>query len=136
MKTTHALVAAASIATSFLVSDAYAEKIVSESRLEKAVSVMHEIQPDGDIQGFVRNNSEQKIKDVELLVKYSFVWSSPDQQKPDNPSMAEYVTLKTELSPGEFMPFEYALGRTLEARDDGTYIPSVRVVAMTPYESE
>jgi len=127
-------VALASVALSATVHAAniVSETVVSRTELDKHVLTIEDIAPNGEINGFVKNTAAQRIDDIDLLVRYGWVWRTPDGHRSNDPSWAEYVHLDANgLEPGAALPFTYRPATPLPKREDGLFVPRVTVVAIT-----
>lgn len=83
----------------------------------------------GEIHGRLINKAAQPVRDVVLLIRYVWVWKSPDRRNTSAPERSFYYTVKREIPPGESIAFSYA-SPPLPARDDGYYDTEVSVARL------
>jgi hypothetical protein len=108
--------------------------VVSISAMDAAVSLSIDVREDGAIEGSLRNNTERKIGDVEILVEYAWIWAKDfDRDRVDDPGWSMTYTLPVEMTPGSSVPVNIAPTRALVDRDDGHYLISAKVVGYVRY---
>jgi len=128
----HVALASAALSATVHAATIVSETVVPRTELDKYVITIEDIAPNGEINGFVKNTSSQRISDIELLVRYGWVWRTPGGPHSDDPSWAEYIHVDAHgLEPGAALPFTYAPETPLPRRDDGLFVPRVTVVALT-----
>jgi hypothetical protein len=82
---------------------------------------------DGSVTGRLHNTSTAVIKDVKLLVTYTWYWNDERHPGDDNPGRSAYVAISGELPPGGSAPFNYTPNPLLPKRTDGTFKTTVGV---------
>ncbi len=102
--------------------------------IDRSVSVRDVTAEDGTISGVVVNNSGRLLQNVELLIRYGWMWNNEFSPGDDEPSRAVYYTLPEEIPPGGSVPFTYRPELPLPHRADGRFITSVQVVGFTQFE--
>ena len=62
------------------------------------------VQGDGTVTGEIRNNSKNTVRDVQLFIRYTWLWANEFHPGKDSPSAAFYPTVSGEIvrrdSPG------------------------------------
>lgn len=102
--------------------------------MDAAVSLSIDVREDGAIEGSLRNNTERKIGDVEILVEYAWIWAKDFAgDRVDDPGWSMTYTLPVEMTPGSSVPVNIAPTRALADRDDGHYLISAKVVGYVRY---
>ena len=105
--------------------------VVSPDQMSRAVDVK-DVRMNGDqVSGKVVNNSGKPVRDVQILVKYVWLWNNERKPGTDSPGRAVYETLPGELAPGEAKEFTYRPDEPLPNRRDGRFEPSVEVAGVT-----
>jgi hypothetical protein len=89
----------------------------------------------GDISGVIVNTSGRPVRDVELLIRYDWLWNNEFRPKDDNPSRAVYYTVPGEIPPGGQARFTYRVDPPLPSRADGQFRTSAEVVGLVEVES-
>lgn len=82
---------------------------------------------DGSVTGTLHNTSSAVIKDVKLLVKYTWYWKDERHPGDDNPGRSAYVAVPGEIAAGASAPFHYAPDPPPPKRTDGTFKTTVGV---------
>ncbi|HEY7169103.1 MAG TPA: hypothetical protein VIB79_31400 [Candidatus Binatia bacterium] len=82
------------------------------------------------VSGVITNTSPHRVKDVELLVQYHWLWNNERHPGQDSPGRVFTVKLDKELAPGETAPFSYTPPQ-LPNRTDGTFMPEVDIASFT-----
>ena len=89
-------------------------------------------QPDGTATGEIRNNSKNTVRDVQLFVRYTFLWKNEFHPGKESPSAAFYPTISGEIAPGKSLPFKFTPTPPLPKRTDGRFeAPSVSIAGFT-----
>ena len=110
-------------------------QVVSPDEMSRTVQV-RDVRRDGDgVAGTIVNNSAKPVRDVQLLIKYNWLWNDERRPGTDSPGRAAYQTVPGEIAPGESRQFTYRPEEPLPRRSDGRFEPSVQVsgvVEVTP----
>jgi hypothetical protein len=89
-------------------------------------------QPDGTVTGEIRNNSKNTVRDVQLFIRYTFLWKDEFHPGTESPSAAFYPTISGEIAPGGSLPFKFTPTPPLPNRTDGRFErPSVSIAGFT-----
>lgn len=83
------------------------EQIVPETRLVRDVVVRDVEVRDGTVSGTVVNNSDKVLRDVRLMIRYTWLWDNEFHPGTDDPSRTDYYTLQQEIPPGGRVAFTY-----------------------------
>ena len=102
--------------------------------IERAVTFLYEVADDGTIEGELLNTTAQRVTDVQVLVRYSWVWARESNAERDDPSWANTFTFPVDLRPGDSSPLSIPPLRTLEPRDDGKFLISAKVMGYTRFQ--
>ena len=86
---------------------------------------------DGEVSGEVVNNSPATLRDVQLLILYSWLWKNEFHPGKDGPGRAVYHTIDKEIPPGQSAQFNYKPSPPLPERKDGYFDISTKVVGFT-----
>jgi hypothetical protein len=90
------------------------------------------VQGDGTVTGEIRNNSKNTVRDVQLFIRYTFLWKNEFHPGKESPSAAFYPTISGEVAPGGSLPFKFTPTPPLPKRTDGRFeAPSVSVAGFT-----
>ena len=83
------------------------------------------------VSGIVVNNTPNIIRDIELLIKFHWLWANEFKPGPDSPGRVVSFKLDKELAAGQSTPFRYIPDPPLSTRGDGQYAPEVTVASFT-----
>jgi hypothetical protein len=90
------------------------------------------VQGDGTVTGEIRNNSRNTIRDVQLFIRYTFLWKNEYHPGKESPSAGFYPTVSGEIAPGGSLPFKFMPTPPLPKRTDGRFAaPSVSIAGFT-----
>jgi hypothetical protein len=105
--------------------------VVSPDEMSRTVAVRN-VRVNGDeVSGTVVNNSAKPVRDVQLLIRYVWLWGDERHPGTDNPGRADVETLSGELAPGATRDFTYRPETPLPHRRDGRFEPAVDVAGVT-----
>lgn len=82
------------------------------------------------VSGVVANTSPAPLRDVRLLLRCNWLWKNEFHPGNAGPGTAAYLTIPTEIPPGEAARFEMP-ACSGGSRGDGRFEPSVEVVGFT-----
>jgi len=86
---------------------------------------------DGGVTGELRNNSANAVRDVQLLIRYVWLWKNEFHPGSDDPSRSVYYNVPGELPAHGTTRFQYAATPPLPERTDGYFTVSVAVAGFT-----
>lgn len=86
---------------------------------------------DGKVSGEIANRSSRRLRDVQLLIRYSWRWKNEFRPGNDEFGTAVYHTVEKEIVPGETVSFAYTPVSPLPARPDGAFETAVSVAGFT-----
>ncbi len=125
------LVLALSASMGLQAASTFSATIVSPDNARQVVGLEDTAVKDGVISGKLVNKSRRAIRDVELLVRHSWVWKNEFRPGEDKRSHADYYTVKTIIDPGQEFPFRYELPRALSSSPDGYFETTVSIAGFT-----
>jgi len=82
---------------------------------------------DGAVSGELVNKSARTLRDVQLLIRYSWRWKNEFKPGSDEFGTAVYHTVEKEIPPGGTASFSYRPASPLPSRPDGHYETTVSV---------
>jgi hypothetical protein len=109
---------------------ARAATLASQEQAAQVVSVRNvTVAKDGTVSGQVVNNSSRTIRDVQLQIRYTWLWNNEMRPGDDSLSDTVYYTAEGDIPPGGNKPFTDRGSplRSLRARSDGRYEVTVSV---------
>ena len=110
---------------------ASADVVAVTQNNQKIVTVDNVAVHNGVVSGEIVNHSNREVRDVELLIRHTWLWTNEFQPGNSDPGMASYHTLNNLIRPGESLPFNFVESSTLPARSDGQFKSTVSVTGFT-----
>jgi hypothetical protein len=108
-----------------------AETVVGPSHAS-AVIELQAVRADGAVvSGTLVNRSSHPVRNVQLLIRYAWLWKNERSPGKNNPGRSDFYTVVGEIAPGGSLPFTYRPAKPLPRRSDGTFDTSAQVVAFT-----
>ena len=108
------------------------EVAVTDAQQAAQAISLHDVEVNGDvISGVVANQSAHAVRDVGLLIRYSWAWNHERHPGDHNPGRAAFYTVTGPIPPGASVPFIHRTPEPLPTRSEGHFTPSVEVVAYT-----
>jgi hypothetical protein len=86
-------------------------------------------QGDGTVNGEIRNMSKNTVRDVQLFIRYNWLWANERHPGKESPSAAFYPTISGDIAPGGSLPFKFTPTPPLPKRSDGKFAPPTVSVA-------
>jgi hypothetical protein len=110
----------------------FAQTVLSQQQAGSVVAIDRVAVQDGTVTGEIRNQSKNTVRDVQLFIRYTFLWKNEFRPGKESPSAAFYPTVSGEIAPGKSLPFKFTPSPALPKRSDGTFAPpSVSVAGFT-----
>ena len=80
------------------------EQVFHQRAIEKAVNFFYEINADGTIEGELLNATDQRVSDIEVLDRYSWVWNRESSKERESLSWSNTFTFPVDLKPSSSSP--------------------------------
>jgi hypothetical protein len=104
------------------------QTVASQEQAGEVLAIVKVTVQDGTVSGEIRNRSKNTVRDVQLFIRYTWLWDDERHPGKDDPSVAFYPTLTGEIASGGALPFKFTPSPSLPKRSDGKFIgPSVTV---------
>jgi len=114
-----------------LVSAAESQKVLSEEEIAPIVALEQISIKDGIVQGLVRNKSNHTVREVELFIRYTWLWDDERNPGKTDPGTSTYYTLKDTIQPNSTVNFVYKPSPPLPNISSGRFDASVRIAGFT-----
>src|SRR5689334_4348741 len=75
---------------------------------------------DGVVTGELRNNSDNTVRDAQVLIRYTWLWKNEFHPGSDDPSRSVYYTVPGDLPAHGTSRFQYSPTPPLPTRADGS----------------
>jgi hypothetical protein len=117
----------------FSVEPSFSQTVLSQQQAGSVLGIEKVAgQPDGTVTGEIRNNSKNTVRDVQLFIRYNFLWKNEFHPGKESPSAAFYPTISGDIAPGKSLPFTFTPSPPLPKRTDGRFErPSVSIAGFT-----
>lgn len=107
--------------------------VASQQQAARSLSVSA-VKSQGDVvSGVLTNESSSPVRDIGLLVRYTWFWNNERHPGGNNPGRADLYTVTGPIPPGASVPFTYRSAEPLPQRSDGHFNPAVEVVSYTEF---
>jgi hypothetical protein len=111
---------------------AFAQNVASQEQAGTFLTIDKVTVQDGTVAGEIRNKSKNTVRDVQLFIRYTWLWANEFHPGKDNPSEAFYQTVAGEIAPGGSLPFKFTPSPPLPKRSGGKFAqPTVSVAGFT-----
>jgi hypothetical protein len=110
---------------------AIAQTVLSKDQSSRVLVLNNVSAQDGVVSGELRNNSSNLVRDVQLLIRYEWLWKNEFHPGKDDPGSSVYYNVPGEIPPGGTARFQYTPNPPLPKRTDGSFQISVSVAGFT-----
>ena len=116
----------------FLLKSSFAQNVDSQAQAGSVVTIENLSAQDGGVSGAIRNKSPNTVRDVQLFIRYTFLWKNEFHPGKESPSAAFFPTVSGDIAPGGSLPFQFTPSPPLPKRSDGRFEqPSVSIAGFT-----
>jgi hypothetical protein len=106
---------------------AISQTVLTQQEASRVLVLDNVTAKDGVVSGEIRNNSSNIVRDLQLLIRYTWLWNNEFKPGKDDPGRSVYYTVPGEIPPKGTMRFQYTPDPPLPKRTDGHFIVSVSV---------
>jgi hypothetical protein len=86
---------------------------------------------DHAVSGEVVNRSPHTLRDVQLFIRYTWLWDNETKPGKEDPGTSTYYTLSKEIAPGGRLPFTFKPSPPLGKAPGGRFETSVAIAGFT-----
>jgi hypothetical protein len=119
------------ILMTLLAGQAYPQNIRSKEEIASTLAIENLSIRDGVVSGEVRNKKQHELRDVQLLIRYTWLWDDERNPGKTDPGTSVYYTLKQTIAPGEKVSFSYKPSPPLPRIAGGRFESSVTIAGFT-----
>src|SRR6266508_6844888 len=83
------------------------QSVRTQEEISRVLTVENVAVRDGGVSGEVVNRGSNTVRDVQLLIRYTWLWDNETKPGKDDPGTSSYSTLPKEIPPGGSLPFTY-----------------------------
>jgi hypothetical protein len=106
------------------------DRLIPASEASRMVAVAEARSEGGVVSGVVINNSDEVARDVQLLIRDTWLWNNERHPGENSPGRAEFYILPGPIAPHGNLGFRYQ-EQPLPERADGHFTTQVQVVGFT-----
>ncbi|MGR8947293.1 MAG: hypothetical protein ACU84Q_04545 [Gammaproteobacteria bacterium] len=110
------------------------EQVLHQRMIERAVTFLYEVGADGTIEGELLNTTAERVSDIQVLVRYSWLWTRESSKDREDPSWANTFTFPVDLKPGDSSPLSIPPLREITNSDAGKFLISAKVMGYTRFK--
>ena len=86
---------------------------------------------DGVVTGEIANRSPRLLRDVQILIRYTWLWDDEYHPGKTDPGTAIYLVLSKEIAPGGRLPFTFSPTPPLPTVSGGRFETTVSIAGYT-----
>jgi hypothetical protein len=109
----------------------WAQNVASREDAARVLTVENLKVEDGGVSGVVHNRSSRLVRDVQLFIRYTWLWDNEMKPGKDDPGTSVYFPLAESIPPGGQAPFTYRPAAPLGKMAGGHYLTSVSIGGFT-----
>jgi hypothetical protein len=126
-----ATIAALGVAGSAREGQSAAAMLATAEQAAQVVTIRNLTVKDGQVSGELVNNSSRTLRDVQVLIRYSWLWTDEYHPLRDDIGEAVYYTVEGEIAPRGSKSFSYQPSPPLPSRTDGRFEMAVSIAGYT-----
>ena len=110
---------------------AWPQSVRTRDEIARILSVEKVSVADSAVSGEVFNRSSNVVRDVQLFIRYTWLWDNETKPGKADPGTSAYYTLPTEIPPGARASFNFKPPAPLATASGGHFETSVAVAGFT-----
>jgi hypothetical protein len=110
---------------------AWPQKVKNHEEAARVLVVEKLVVKDEMISGEVFNRSTRLVRDVQLFIRYTWLWDDETKPGKQDPGASTYYALQKEIAPGGRLPFTFQPSPPLAKIGGGRYQTSVSIAGFT-----
>jgi len=108
-----------------------AQMVRTEADAARILAIEKLAARDGVVSGEVRNKSAHAVRDVQLLIRYTWLWDDERHPGKVDPGTSTYYTLKETIDPGGKIQFVYKPSPPLPKIANGRFETTATIAAFS-----
>jgi hypothetical protein len=109
------------------------EQVVPQNRLARDVAVRNVEVDESSVSGTVVNNTDKVLRNVQLMIRRSWLWDDEFHPGSNDPSRTEYYTVPQDVPPGGQVPFTYRSDSPVLDDRGGHFVTDVKVASVVQF---
>lgn len=110
---------------------AWPQSVRTRDEIARILSIDKLSIADGAVSGEVVNRSANSVRDVQLFIRYTWLWDNETRPGKADPGTSAYYTLPSEIPPDGRAPFTFKPSSPLAKASGGHFESSVAVAGFT-----
>jgi len=110
---------------------ARAQKVLTEAETARIVALEKVTVRDGVVAGEVRNKASHPVREVQLFLRYTWLWDDERHPGSTDPGTSTYYTLKETIQSGDKINFTYKPSPPLPKIAGGRFDTSVKIAGFS-----
>ena len=110
---------------------AWAQQIRSEEEIARIVALQQVAVQDGVVTGAIRNNTSHLVRDVQLLIRYTWLWDDEFKPGKNDPGTSTYHVVTEAIPAGATSKFMYQPSPPLAKMAGGHFDITVKIAGFT-----
>ncbi len=111
--------------------DTFSQSLRSKEEISRIVTPENITVRGDTVSGEVHNNSANTLRDVQLFIRYTWLWDNEFHPGSDDPGASHTYTLPKEIPPGGRVSFTFSPSPPLAKASGGHFATSVSVAGFT-----
>lgn len=115
----------------FYSQDTFSQSVRSKEDIGRIIAVENVKVQNGTVSGVAQNNSGNTLRDVQLFIRYTWLWNNEFHPGSKDPGTSSIYTLPKEIPPRGRLPFTFSPSPALPKVAGGQFVTSVSVAGFT-----
>jgi hypothetical protein len=107
------------------------QSVRTKEEISRILTVENVAVRDGGVSGEVVNRGSNTVRDVQLLIRHTWLWDNETKPGKDDPGTSSYYTLPKEIPPGGRLPFSFKPSPPLANASGGHFETTVSIAGFT-----
>jgi hypothetical protein len=120
-----------SLAVIICAQSTFSQALRSKEEIGRIVAIENLAVQNGTVSGEAHNNSANTLRDVQLFIRYTWLWDNEFHPGSEDPGTSSIYTLPEEIPPGGRLPFTFSPSPPLPKVPGGQFVSSVSVAGFT-----
>ena len=111
----------------FCSQDTFSQSVRSKEDIGRIIAVENVKVQNGTVSGVAQNNSGNTLRDVQLFIRYTWLWNNEFHPGSKDPGTSSIYTLPNAIPPRGRLPFTFSPSPALPQVAGGQFVTSVSV---------
>jgi len=110
---------------------AQAQRVSTDEDVARIIGIERLAVQNGEVSGELRNRANHPVRDVQLFIRYTWMWADERNPGKTDPGTSTYYTLKETIQPGAKINFNYKPSPPLPNIAGGRFVATVKIAGFT-----